>query len=140
MTALDYIVNGGSLAVLLLTAIQISPIKINPWSALAKFVGRAINHEVLEKVDKLDNEVKGLKFKVSENVAIQCRARILRFGDEVLHSTRHTKDHFDQILRDITSYEQYCEEHPEFENNITEITSSRIKEIYKNCLSDNDFL
>ena len=64
MTALDYIVNGGSIAVLLLTAIQISPIKINPWSALAKFVGRAINHEVLEKVDKLDNEVKGLKFKV----------------------------------------------------------------------------
>ena len=50
------------------------------------------------------------------------------------------KDHFDQTLRDIDAYERYCEDHPEFENNVTELTSDRIKTIYRRCLDSNDFL
>ena len=36
------------------TLIQIAPIKVNPWSSIAKAVGRAINSDVLE-------ELKGLR-------------------------------------------------------------------------------
>lgn len=103
-------------------------------------IGKAINGEVIERVDKLDSEVGDIKEQMSENVAVECRARILRFGDEVLHNERHTKDHFDQILRDIKAYERYCSAHPAFENNVTELTSSRIKDIYTKCLDKNDFL
>ena len=53
---------------------------------------------------------------------------------------RHTKEHFDQILRDITSYERYCDDHPHFENNTTVLTSQRIKDIYEDCLAKADFL
>lgn len=37
-------------------------------------------------------------------------------------------------------YERYCDDHPEFENNVTELTSDRIETIYRRCLDSNDFL
>ena len=42
MTAAE-IATGGGILLAVLTVIQIAPIKINPWSALAKAIGRAIN-------------------------------------------------------------------------------------------------
>lgn len=140
MTLKEILLDGGGALLVLLTLIQIAPVKINPWSAMAKAFGRAINSEVLEKVGRLESELQGVRSGMAEEKAITCRARILRFGDECLHGERHTKDHFDQTLRDIAAYERYCEEHPEFENNVTELTSDRIKEIYRRCLDSNDFL
>lgn len=136
----ELLLNGGGTLLVLLTLIQIAPVKINPWSSIAKAVGRAINGEVLEKVSKLDQEIQGVRAGMAEEKAVNCRARILRFGDECLHGERHTKDHFDQTLRDIAAYERYCEDHKDFENNVTELTSDRIKEIYRHCLDNNDFL
>ena len=41
--------SGGTL-LLLMTFVQIAPIKVNPWSGLAKKIGRAINGEVLNEI------------------------------------------------------------------------------------------
>ena len=38
-------VGGAAVVVVLLSLIQISPIKINPWTAIGKAVGRVINGE-----------------------------------------------------------------------------------------------
>ena len=38
---------GGGALVVLLTLVQIAPIKLNPWGRLAKFIGHALNAEVL---------------------------------------------------------------------------------------------
>ena len=35
------------------TLVQVSPIKVNPWSWLARKIGRAINGEVIDRVDRL---------------------------------------------------------------------------------------
>lgn len=124
----------------LATLIQIAPIKINPWSALAKAIGRAINKEVIEKVDKLEQDVGLINDKVDENGAKTSRARILRFGDEIIHGVRHSKEHFDDILDDITDYENYCKDHPDFKNGKTGLTSNLIKETYQKCLKEHDFI
>lgn len=136
----EYMAQLGGILFVLMTLIQIAPIKINPWTAIGRAIGRAINHDVIEKVDNLDVEVKSIKAEMAENVAIDCRVRILRFGDEVLHGHKHTKDHFEEILKDIKKYELYCKEHPDFENNVTELTSMKIEECYKKCLDENSFL
>lgn len=140
MALKEILLGGGGVLLVLLTLIQIAPLKINPWSAIAKAVGRAINSEVLDKVGKLEKDLQGVQSGMLEEKAVNCRARILRFGDECLHGERHTKDHFDQTLRDIAAYERYCESHKDFENNVTGLTSDRIKEIYRHCLDNNDFL
>lgn len=122
------------------TVIQIVPIKLNPWSWVARAIGRAINAEVIQKVDKLEKNLQDLKSDTEEHTAKEYRIRILRFGDEIRHDVHHSKEHFDQILQDITEYDRYCREHPDFKNNMTEITTSRIKSIYKQCLENDSFL
>ena len=111
-------------AVILVAAtglVQIAPIKINPWSAAASAIGRAINKDVIAKVDKLENDIAEMR-KVGEKRgneedernAKEARRRILRFGDEVRHRQRHSKEHWDDAILDITDYEHYCATHPDF--------------------------
>ena len=136
----ELFLSGGGILLVTMTLIQVAPIKVNPWSTIAKVVGRAINGEVIAKVEQLERDLEGMKEAQEERDAISCRSRILHFGDETIHGVRHTKEHFDQILRDITNYERYCDSHPNFENNTTVLTSQRIKDIYENCLKSADFL
>jgi len=131
---------GGGGLIVLMTLIQITPIKINPWSWLAKRIGRAINGEVLEKVNTLTEDVKDLKDTDDEQWASLSRSHILRFGDELLHGVAHSKEHFDQILLDISKYELYCEGHPDYLNGVANATIKQIKKTYQKCLDDNSFL
>lgn len=131
---------GGGGLLILMTLIQISPIKINPWSWIGRCVGRFINGEVIEKVDKLSKDVKKNKADDDEQWASLSRSHILRFGDELLHGVSHSKEHFDQILLDISKYEHYCSSHPEYLNNIANATIKQIKKTYQKCLDENKFL
>lgn len=130
---------GGGLAVLM-TLVQISPIKLNPWSWIGRMIGRAINGEVLEKVDALSEDVKKNKADDDEQWASLSRTHILRFGDELLHGVAHSKEHFDQVMRDISKYEEYCDEHPNYRNGVACATIQQIKKTYQKCLDENDFL
>lgn len=131
---------GGGLIILLMTLIQVTPIKINPWSWIARMIGRSINGEVLEKVDMLSEDVRALKAEDAEQWASLSRSHILRFGDELLHGVPHSKEHFDQILLDISNYESYCDDHPNYKNNIASATIKQIKNTYQKCLEENKFL
>ena len=138
----------GSAAVVALSGfVEFSKIKINPWPWLARHVGRAINGEVLDKVDGISTRVDKLAEKVDQSEARQderdaktARTHILRFGDEVRIGTRHSKESFDEVLADITAYEAYCQRHPEFPNNRTRAAEKFISETYDECLRENKFL
>ena len=58
----EWIIGGGGLLAVLLTLVQIAPVKINPWSAIAKAIGKAINADVLRELDtvtqKLDTHIR----------------------------------------------------------------------------------
>lgn len=108
----------------------------------------------VEELPKLANAIEEIKTVQKENAsmlenvarhlyesdATTARYRILRFNDEVLHGQHHTKEHFDQILGDITSYETYCSNHPEYENNKAVMAICNIKRVYQQCAADNEFL
>ena len=142
------IVGGSTLLGILLTAvIDISPIKINPWKKIFRALGRSINGEVLAEVSVLKTEIAEIKedakeraAKADEREAKLARARILRFGDECLHDVKHSKEHFDQIMRDIKEYETYCGDHPRFENNTAVHTINLINEIYSDRMRNHSFL
>ena len=119
-----------------MSLVEVSPIKINPWS----FLGNMLNKGVIDKMDKLENDVADVKKEVAESSAVTSRYRILRFDDEILHEVRHTKEHFDQILLDIDVYEGFCEEHPDFKNNLAVMAIRHIKHVYQKCSTDNSFL
>lgn len=123
-----------------LTLIQIAPIQINPWSFVAKKIGRAINGEIITKVDRLSDDITSLRAECDEREADSCRTRILRFNDELSHDVTHSKEHFDQTLLDITKYETYCNSHPGYKNNIAALAIDRIKQTYIKCEKDSTFL
>ena len=131
---------GGGILLVVLTLFQIAPIKINPWSWLGRSIGRAINTEVISKVDSLSTELADHKAKSEERHATLCRAHILRFGDEVLHGVPHSKEGYDNILLDIDSYEEYCEGHPGYKNNVALETIKHIKKMYQKHLEEDSFL
>ena len=53
-----------------------------------KAIGRAINGEVIAKVDQLERDLEAMKAAQEERDAISCRSRILHFGDETIHGVR----------------------------------------------------
>lgn len=139
-------ISAGGLFVLL-TLVQISPIKIDPWSWLARKVGKMLNGEVLERMDALEKKVEKVEKKVdnseakrAEDKAIAARVRILRYGDEERMGIKHSKGYSDQIMGDIQLYTNHCREYPDFENGITEPTCDYIKKGYLERMMKNDFL
>ena len=62
MSIHEWLAGGGGLLAVLLTLVQIAPVKVNPWSAIAKAIGRAMNADVLRELDmvtqKLDNHIR----------------------------------------------------------------------------------
>lgn len=134
------VLGSGGILMIVLTIIQFSPIKINPWSWVARAIGRAINKDVLDQVKEVREELNDHKEKSEERHATLCRSHILRFGDELLHGTPHSKEAFDSILLDIDSYEEYCDKHPGYKNNVAMSTISHIKRTYQKHLDDNSFL
>ena len=135
------------LAIVLLSLIQISPIKINPWTWIAKKIGKAINGDVMTEMGGLKNEIKDIKQDVSdireeakEREATNRRTRILEFGDEILHDVDYSKEHWDSILMDISEYENYCADHPRYMNNVAKATIKHIKHMYDKHLDNDTFL
>ena len=131
---------GAGVIALVSVFIEITPVKINPVSRFLAWLGRKINGEVITKVDRLESEVQAMRKVNDEREAINCRYRILRFGDEVKHGTRHSQEHFEQILADIDAYEIFCRDHKDFKNNKTRVTTERILDIYRECVETDDFL
>lgn len=136
----EIVLGSGGVLVLILSLVQITPVKINPWSAIARGLGRAVNGELIKKIDNLDHEIKDLRNVCDERDATLMRTHILHFNDELLHDKNHTKEHFDQILDDITSYEKYCDEHPDYKNNKAVCAIENIKRTYEKRMQKHDFL
>ena len=139
-TAKEIGLYSGGAILLVMSLVQISPIKINPWTWIGRTIGRLINGEVIEKVEALSKDVKANKADDDEQWVSLSRSHILRFGDELLHGVGRSKEHFDQILEDISKYEHYCDSHPEYPNGKAIATIKQIKKTYQKCLEENKFL
>ena len=143
MTMKEVLYGGGGGLLILLTLVQISPIKVNPWTTILEWLWKPM----LSKMETLEQDMKTVKKEVDtirdENREIHakdCRVRILRFADEIYLGQPHSQEHFKQILGDVTRYEKYCDAHPEFENQIAVAAIEQIKEVYRTRLQRHDFL
>lgn len=139
--------NWGVGLVLLLSLVEVSKIKINPWSALFHWIGNlvmaGVKNDIADlstKLTSVKSDLDSMKEENREDKVKAARIRILRSADEVYQGVRHSKEYFDDILDDITCYNTYCREHPEFKNEKTVIAVQRIEAVYKHCLEKHDFL
>jgi len=96
--------------------------------------------EVLKKLDDLDKKLDAHIREDAEAKALESRSKILQFGDETRRGVLHTKETWDDLLRSVDRYEDFCVAHPTFENNVAVQTIKYLKALYANCLDKNSFL
>lgn len=139
---------------LILSFIKIPKLELNVWGWLAKGFGALFNKALNDKLDamcgvlnELERKVDSLQSQFEEHIekteldnVSRCRQQILRFNDELVHGTYHTKEHFDEIMEDIDMYEEYCSTHENYPNNKASISIENIKEVYSKCLKEQKFL
>ena len=131
----------------ILSLVEIAPVKINPWRAVARAIGRAINGEVLESVEDVKRAQRDTRKALDEHIqsddernADTLRMRVLHFNNELLRGDRHTREDFIEILAVIDAYEQYCKNHPNYRNNRASHAIANIGRVYDERLKLRDFL
>lgn len=140
MTVKDILMGGGGLLVVLMSVIQLAPVKLNPWSALAKALGRAVNADLLKELaDTKATLEKHIQIDDERNADAH-RAKILAFNTELLRGQDHTREDFIEALSEIDFYEDYCRAHPEYKNNRAVLAIENIKRVYADRLRKHDFL
>lgn len=140
------------IVIMVLSLVEISPIKINPWSVLIKWIAKLLGIvdlkteivQVRDRMDELEKKIDQMKISEEEKEqlkeALAARRRILRFNDELLLKIKHSKEMFNDILKDITDYDNYCRTHPDFVNQRAVFAEQNVGKAYKKCMEENDFL
>lgn len=140
MTIQELLTGGGGLLLLAMTLLQIAPVQLDPWSWLAKAVGRAINADVAKELGEIKAKLDAHVTMDDRRTADGHRARILHFNNELLRDIGHTKEEFIEVLAEIDAYEEYCRSNPEYPNNRAILAIDNIREVYKERLKKRDFL
>ena len=125
---------------ILLTVIQIAAVKFDPWTAIARAIGRALNGEVLTQLSVLRENLDTHIRVDDERNADLFRTRILQFNNELLRDILHTREDFIEILAVIDDYEHYCRDHEDYKNNRATFAIENIQRVYKDRLMKHDFL
>ena len=85
----------------------------------------------------MEKQVRQLFEQRNEDRAVLARTHILRFADELRNGFAHSEDYFRQQLLDCDTYEHYCNEHPDFANGLTKMSTDYIREEYKRLYLNN---
>lgn len=136
-------------AVLLLIAasvLEVSKIKVNPWSSLGQAIGKRINGQVLQELETVKANQAANQQKLDEHIkaddereADGWRASILHFNLELIRNTRHTREDFVEILLVIDKYQAYCRNHKDYSNNRAVHAIANIGRVYDERLEKHDF-
>lgn len=147
MTLKEILAGSGGVVVVILTLLQIAPIKINPWTALIRWLGRALNSEVLKELADVRSTQQVTAKKLDDHIAAdeirhanRQRERILQFNNELLRNIPHTREDFIDILAVIDAYNSYCRTHEDYQNNRAIHAIKNIERVYDDRLQKRDFL
>ena len=126
--------------------IQITPIKINPWTALFKWIGDKVNEDLRnqvgglnEKINNLSKDIDTLGKQRKEDEKDRIRWEMLEFANSCRNGRRHTKDEYLHIIELNDKYKKLLKETND-KNGVFEVEYDYIKELYKERQEKNDFL
>ena len=140
MSISELLAGGGGLVFILFSLVEIAPVKWNPWSALAKALGRAVNADLLRELSATKAALEEHIRLDDERNADAHRAKILAFNTELLRGIDHTREDFIEVLAEIDQYESYCRAHPDYKNNRARHAVANIGRVYDDRLAKHDFL
>lgn len=128
------------------TFVEISKIKINPWSSLFRWIGNCLMADIKAEIKEVKEEQKELSQKQEEltkqmaiDAADRIKAEIFSFYNECQKGQRHSEAEFQYIIQQNKKYEKLIEETKEA-NGVYEAEYKYILAIYEKCQREKDFL
>ena len=91
------------------------------------------------RLDKIESKIDSHIASDAKESAVMCRSRILRFANDVRRGLDFSKDYWDTIMIDITDYQKFTSEHPDFRNAVCLHAIKMLEDSYDELLANNSF-
>lgn len=114
--------------VVLLSLIQISPLKLNPWDKLLAWFGRKLNGGTEKKLEELRKQIRDMWIN-------NHRQTILTFARECRADIAHSSDEWTNVLNVAEEYESYVNEN-KVTNGIVTQDTEYIRNLYQELSRD----
>lgn len=128
--------------VIILSLVEIAPIKVNPWGALFNWIGGKLTGSLRSELNSLKKDIERVDKKVSDvqTEAVQrdvanMRWFILSFAQSCRDGAQHNKEQWTHALNQAKVYEAYCEKHM-VQNGVIEEDTKFIRDLYAELSRD----
>ena len=101
---------------ILLSLIQISPLKLNPWDKLLGWFGKKLNGATEKRLEHVEKQIQQMWIN-------NHRFAILTFARECRSDISHSSDEWTNVLNVAEEYEKYVTEHKVTNGIITQDTA-----------------
>lgn len=139
--AFDWMLNHWSFCLFVIGMfVQFTPaIKLNPLTAIFKWIGKAVNSTVLGRLDGIEERLNQQRKSIDENEMDRIRWEVLDFANACRNHIKHTKDEFQHIIALNKKYHKLLEKYGD-ENGVFDAEYAYILELYHECQRNNSFL
>lgn len=121
-------------------------IKWNPWKSFFGWVGELLTKEIRAELKSIKTDLDGVKKEQErqaqendENEMDTIRTTVLNFANSCRLKARHTKEEFDHIFALNDKYRRLLKKTGQ-ENGRFEEAFDYIRDLYRKCMEENDFL
>ena len=123
--------NIGIIILIILSFVQISPIKFNPYDKFFSWLRRKL-------LGDFDEDIKDFRERIDSVWINFNRQHILRFARECRQNVLHSRDEWRYVLNIANEYERYCHDN-KLTNGIIEAETEYIRDSYQECIRDDNF-
>lgn len=132
----DYVRNGsisniGIFILIILSFVQISPIKFNPYDKFFSWLRRKL-------LGDFNEDIKDFRERIDSVWINFNRQHILRFSRECRQNINHSRDEWRYVLSIANDYEKYCRDN-NLTNGIIEAETEYIRDLYQERIRDGNF-
>lgn len=119
--------------------IQVSPIKINPWSSLVKWIGKILTSNLDNRLEKVQSTITDIGASIDQNQKDRIRWQVLDFANSCREGRKHSKDEFQHVITLNDKYKKLLKKTDD-KNGVFDAEYDFIQSIYKERQEKNDFV
>ncbi len=117
--------------VILLSLIQISPLKLNPWDKLLGWFGKKLNGATEKRLEAVEKQIRDMWIN-------NHRQTVLTFARECRANIEHSSDEWTNVLNVAEEYEKYVLENKVTNGIITQDTEY-LRKLYQELSREHKF-
>ena len=118
--------------------LEVTPVKINPWTWVLKGVGNRMNADIIKRLDEVEKQLKAQDAKIDNNEKDRIKYEILDFARSCRRKEQHTKEEFDHIFEQYDKYEVILAKLEQPNGKVTHAMKF-VSSVYLEVIADDNF-